>query len=943
MLADILITRQVVFNGVVTGLTYGVLGVGLVLVYRSSRVINFAHGQMGAFAAAILALLVIRWDINFYLAFAAALAAGAALGAAVELSVVRRLFTSPRIVLFAATLGVAQLMLLFQFLLPDLHTNERFPTPLDARWRIGGLLIRSEHLMVLVVVPVITVALAWFLERSKQGTAIRAAADNPDAARLSAISVKTMSTLVWVLAGLLATVTAVLVAPFRGGTAVGIEALGPTLLLRALAAALVARMRSLPITIAAGTAIGVAEAAFFFNATDEPGLIDAALFVVVLAAVLLRTRQDSGIERESISFTPRFRPVPANIEHLWWVRRLPLLVVGAALALAAVLPMVVERPSRQYLYASMLLFAIVAMSLTLLTGWAGQLSLGQFAFVGLGAMLTTALVRGMHLEWLGVAVDIPVVSFEAAVLISTAVCIVAAMVVGIPALRVRGLFLAVTTLAFAVMAEGWLLDRPFLLGDSGIVLLPRARWGDSFSLESQRTYYYVCLGALAVCALVLRQIRCSGIGRSMRAVRDNEVNAAAFTVSPTRMKLTAFGVAGALAGLAGGLIAGLWVQFGPGAFDPDESLRVVAVAVIGGLSSAWGAVLGALWVIGLPALFEDAEEVQLLASGVGLLILLMYLPAGLVGVAYSLRDAVFSAVSRRRPPADTARGRTPIPARVVVERGQHLPDGVPALAVSDVTVSFGGVVAVNDASLEVGAGEVVGLIGTNGAGKSTMMNAIGGFIAARGRVELAGRDISRLAPHRRARLGLGRTFQTADLFPDLTVRDTIQVALEARSRAVLPATLLSLPSARRSERRKRAEADELIAFFGLGRYGDSFINELSTGTRRICELACLIALEAKLLCLDEPTAGVAQRETEAFAPLVQRIREELGASLLVIEHDMPFIMGISDRVYCLEAGSIIAEGPPDAVRNDPVVIASYLGTDERAIARSDARQRPEQA
>jgi ABC-type branched-subunit amino acid transport system ATPase component len=183
-------------------------------------------------------------------------------------------------------------------------------------------------------------------------------------------------------------------------------------------------------------------------------------------------------------------------------------------------------------------------------------------------------------------------------------------------------------------------------------------------------------------------------------------------------------------------------------------------------------------------------------------------------------------------------------------------------------------------------------------------------------------------------VGLGRSFQSAALFPDLTVLETVQVALEARHRATVPATLLGLPRARRSERAKRAEAGELVAFFGLGRYADASIAELSTGTRRIVELACLVGLDSRVLCLDEPTAGVAQRETEAFAPLVLRIREELGASLLVIEHDMPFIMDISDRVYCLEAGRIIAEGAPQEVRHDPGVVASYLGTDERAIARS---------
>jgi ABC-type branched-subunit amino acid transport system ATPase component len=261
---------------------------------------------------------------------------------------------------------------------------------------------------------------------------------------------------------------------------------------------------------------------------------------------------------------------------------------------------------------------------------------------------------------------------------------------------------------------------------------------------------------------------------------------------------------------------------------------------------------------------------------------------------------------------------------------------VPAIASHGVTVRFGHRTVVYDMDLEVRQGEVVGLIGTNGAGKATFMNAVGGFVPSTGRVEILGRDVSRLKAPKRARLGLGRTFQSADLFADLTVLETVEVSLEARARTTLPATILSLPKARRLERTKRAEADELIAFFGLGRYQDHSIDELSTGTRRIVELACLIGLEARVLCLDEPTAGVAQRETEAFAPLVLRIREELGASVLVVEHDMPFIMGISDRVYCLEAGRLIAEGVPDVVRNDVNVIASYLGTDERAIARSDA-------
>jgi ABC-type branched-subunit amino acid transport system ATPase component len=401
---------------------------------------------------------------------------------------------------------------------------------------------------------------------------------------------------------------------------------------------------------------------------------------------------------------------------------------------------------------------------------------------------------------------------------------------------------------------------------------------------------------------------------------------------PTR--LTAFGLSGAIAGLGGATLGGLLQQVPLTGrfFQPFESLRLVSMAVMGGIGTVFGPVLGAFWSEGLRGLFPDNELVPLFTSSLGLLLLLMYLPGGLMQLAYSLREWIWSVAEARTGEIDTSRTTTP-PA--TLSSGGEKTWQPATLAARDIGVRFGGVAAVNQVSIDLADGEIVGLIGTNGAGKSTLMNAIGGYVNATGRVELMGEDVSGKRPSERARRGLGRTFQAATLFPELTVRETVQVALEARGHTRIIPTALHSPWAAGGERARKAEADELINFLGLGRYANNSISELSTGTRRIVELAGLFAVNARVLCLDEPTAGVAQRESEAFGDVLLGVRRELDASILIIEHDMPMIMSVSDRVYCLELGQVIAEGTPTEVRNDPMVIASYLGTDERAIARSD--------
>jgi ABC-type branched-subunit amino acid transport system ATPase component len=432
---------------------------------------------------------------------------------------------------------------------------------------------------------------------------------------------------------------------------------------------------------------------------------------------------------------------------------------------------------------------------------------------------------------------------------------------------------------------------------------------------------------------LLGRIRRSGVGRVTIAVRDNPTTAASYTVRPGIAKMRAFALAGAIAGLGGGLLAGVaqQINFGDPRFLVDGSLTLVAMVVIGGMGSIMGAVVGAVWVVGLPTLTPGNAVVPLLTSSMGLLILLLYFPGGLVDIAHKTRSAIYRRLEAKLPPLEKTASA---PATVLHRSARDRVDHEMPLRATDVSVSFGGVRANDRVSIEVRSNEIVGLIGTNGAGKTTLMNAIGGFVHARGRIELLGLDVSHDQPAVRARRGLGRTFQAATLFPELTVRETVEVALEAHGRSGLVETALFSPRARRRSRTQRSEAAELINFLGLGRYGDRPISELSTGTRRIVELAGLLALDARVLCLDEPTAGIAQREAEAMGPLLVEIRKELGASMLIIEHDMPLIMGMSDRVYCLELGRVIAEGPPAMVRNDPAVIASYLGMDESTIQRS---------
>ncbi len=946
-------TANLLVIGVVRGLIIALIAIGIVLVYRSSRVINFAVGDIGVPATALLAIMVGLHHWPYWLCFVAVLLVGALSGTVVELAVIRRLFRAPRVIVLVATIGVAELAQAVTRALPNYHTGQlitTFPTPIHGQWHLGGgVTITGAQVLALVAVPVTTIALWWLLGHTRFGEAVRASVANPDLARLTGISPKLVSTAVWTISGFLSALAVILIA--TDSTSADLVSIGPDTLLRGLVAALIAGMMSFPIAALASVGIGILDQVLTFNFTNQTGLVQFVLFVAVVVLVGRASRRAESADTAGFQFAPRVHGVSERLRAIWWVRRLPQLGAGAALLAAIVLPLLFSQPSQQFNFAMILAFAVCVVSVTVLTGWGGQLSLGQMAFAGIGALSAAAFVRGAAVD-IGIGHvrilkgTLPAIPFGVAVLLGAVVACLLATIVGVGALRVRGLLLAASTLAFAIAAQAYIFGIPVLSLGLPTVQLPRGRLGPFDITVNNQGYYFATLIVLAIVLFLVGHLRKSGVGRTIIGVRENESAAQALTISPTKAKLTAFALAGFVAGLGGAILGGLVETIGytERFFTVNDSLALVAMAVIGGLGSRVGAVIGALWVVGLPAFWPHNQTVPLLTSSIGLLIILLYIPGGFTQIGYFFRDAVLRFYEQRLPPLPPKATLEPPQSLVRAAAGGPVPadesdrtneDGS-VLRTIALDVTFAGLVAVHDVDFRAMPGEVVGLIGTNGAGKSTLLNAIGGFVAATGRVELCGRDVTKLDAHRRARLGLGRTFQAATLFPELTVREVVELALEARGPTSFWGTLLYLPTSTRSERRRHAEAAELIDFLGLGRYADRYVAELSTGTRRIVELAALLAAAPKVICLDEPTAGVAQRETEAFGPLITRVRAELDATLVIVEHDLPLIMSISDRVYALEAGSVIAEGLPEAIRSDPRVIASYLGTDERAIARSGA-------
>jgi branched-chain amino acid transport system permease protein len=884
--------------GLGSGALIAGIALGVVLTYRGSGIINLATGGMAMLAG--YAFWALRVDLLHWStapALVASLVIVLIVGALTELVAFRPLRTAPPLAKLVSSLGVL-LVLQASMLLAFGTTPQPEPQVLPQNTvKVLSAVIPVDRFILTGIVIVLAAALAALYRFTRFGLATRAASENEVVAMLGGLSPNRLSMLNTLLASLIAGGVGILAASI---TQLDSETL-PLQIVPALAAALLARFTSFGIACAAGIGLGILESLIEYLTSQSwfpqsggvalPGVQELIVFVLIVVFMYLRgarlpTRGELVEQRLPEAPRPRRLATPA-------------LVVTAVCAVALV---VLPFDFREALVNS-LIGTLIALSLVVITGFVGQISVLQ---------LTLAGVSGFAISHLAVNAGI---AFPLAPILGAGAALVLGLITAASALRVRGVSLAVVTLAAVVAITnfgftnttwgggqtGSPVPEPRLLG---LDLGPRAAFrGLDGNLPSPIFGWLVLAVTVALCVLV-GLLRRGTLGQRMLAVRSNERAAAAAAIDPRTVKLIAFGISSVIAGLAGALYAYNFGSVSADRFDPFTALSLIAFAYAGGITLISGAAFAGL--ISTQALFPYALDKWfgingnwfLLFGGAILIITLIQNPEGVAGAFYKR--------FHKRPPLHPPEPEpgTGLAALDVPGTARPRPDTPvsPALAVRDLSVSFGGVHALQDVDLEVGNGELVGLIGPNGAGKTTLIDAVTGFVPFTGRVELGGEDVSSLSAHARARRGLSRTWQNTDLFDDLEVGENVAVASASASEASL----------------------ELV---DLDWAADAMPDQLPEGTRKLVGVARALAGGVggvRVVCLDEPAAGLDARESEELGRTLRELADR-GQSTLLIDHDMGLVLSICDRVVVLEFGRVIADGPPEAVRRDERVIAAYLG------------------
>lgn len=958
---------------------FSMFAVGISVIYRASRVLNLSHGAM-ALVPSYLCYALHNAGLPIGASLIVSVSFGAALGVAVERLFVRRLRPQGPTAQTVGTVAVAGLLIAAVAKIwgtSSLLAPQIFP---EGELQVAGTAIRYGDLGLFIVGLMLSLTLFAFFRFTEYGLAMRAAAQNRRAASLMGIDPDLTAAVAWALGGGLAAIAGILLAAVTNLDPYNL----PLQVLPAFVAALIGGLGSLPGAMwgsaIAGLLFGFVPAfaslpvvGSLFSSSGATQLVLAILAMVVMAT---RGRSLTGVEEGGAGLKVqaalgRARMSPgvkfaAVCVLLAWPFLVPFSLLGTSL-------LAIE-------------LAIVAISLVVLIGWVGQISLAQASFVGIGALTTGLVTRGFGF------------GFPLNVIAGAAGAALAAVLLGVVALRVRGLYLAVATLIFAWMADQFLFPSQWLGAGSGTSTIPNQRIGleggfPSLDLTSRKVLYLLMVVVLVLIVAALANLRDTKTGRAFFAIRGSETAAAALGVDVVHYKLLAFALSGVLAGIGGALLMVEQRTVAPSQFFFTVSLQYLAVAVVGGLGSLGGAVAaGCLFALlnelffRVPALAGWLEVV----SASLLAFVLLVQPGGLAAVARSVRDGegrmalgllrvgrmLDQSLARLWKQVRKAKVVVPVPNddwfSSIIDRGKAsaedkeviatngkrstgnvssepkpieplrltdvaaLPPEIPAereqrpalLEVSEVTVRFGGLTAVSEASLSVRDGEIVGLIGPNGAGKTTLFNSILGLNSpTQGRVALYGNDATAFPPHLRARLGVARTFQVLQLFNELSVFDNLLVATHLRDRTGVFSNLAAAPRTITAEREARERVTTILDLLNLQDVASEQAAGLPFGTLRMVELGRALVTGARLLLLDEIASGLNEAETDRLSNVISGVRS-LGVSILLIEHDIRMVTGISDHVYVLNQGRVIANGSPEEIKRNDQVVAAYLGSSD---------------
>ncbi len=881
--------------GLVSGSVYGLAGTGLVLTYKTSGVFNFAHGALATIAAYLFYTLHVQHGLSWPVsAVVCVLALGVGMGFTFELFA-RRIVKAPIAQRIAGTVGALILVEAGATLIYGTNPLVIPPYLPHGSFTIGGVVATVDQVIVVAVGVVATGVLYIFLQRSRTGIAMRAVVDDPDLISLSQFNPHSIRRGAWTVGCVLATLAGVLIAPSLS--------LDPTqltlLVVQAFGAAAIGRFTSLPLTYVGGLVLGVASsvATKYVGNNQFLGGLPASIPFIVLFLVLIVTPK-ARLRLASV------RRIPTNLSRARMPGRVQVLAAIPPLALAAVVPFIAK--GHVVVWASGLAFVILFASMVLLVRVAGQVSLCHVAFAAIGASTFARLAGPHHWPW-----------FLA--LLLAALCVVPiGAILAIPASRLPILYLGLATLGFGLLVQQMFYGTNLMFSAVAQGLTVGRPHLGGLDLTSDRAFYYLVLVAAVLSVAVISILIRTRLGRVLVGLSDSPLALNALGADERVTRVLVFCLSAFFAGLSGALYAGVLGNVSEQTFDPLASLTYLVVIVIAVGDPVWASIGAAVGIAVIPGYIENGHASQYLQVAFGLIA---------IGVAIAPRHQKLRAAIEGRLGSWLAplRQDTAAPKEVATSAAVGLARRDSAeLDVRGVNVLFGGLRAVNQVSLQAKPGVITGLIGPNGAGKTTTFNVCSGLVTPTdGEVRFAGRNLRQLGAAKRARLGLGRTFQHTELFTSMTVKENVALGCEASMAGASPwSQLIDQPGERKHRESTVTAALDLCGITDLESVPAA---SLSTGQRRMVELARAIASPARLLLLDEPSAGLDQSETREFGAILRRTRDDLGLGILLVEHDMDLVMSVCDYLYVLDFGELIFQGTTAEVQASALVQQAYLG------------------